>query len=90
MRLRDFLGGHPLAVAFRLSLLSIMAGVLLSFIGVTPRNFFSAIDEFARTIYDLGFGAIDWLLGYLILGAMLVVPVWFIVRLLRARPGRET
>lgn len=87
MNFRDFLGGHPLTVAFRLAILSLIAGMVLSFLGVTPRNFFYVIDDFARRIYDLGFGAVEWVFQYLILGAMLVVPVWLILRLLRSRPG---
>ena len=87
MNLRDFLGGSPAAVVLRLAVLSIIVGALLSFFGVTPRTFFEVIDQFARNIYDLGFGAITWALDYLILGAMLVVPLWLLVRFLRARPG---
>jgi len=85
MNLRGFLGGHPLAVFLRLAVLSILVGLILSFFGVTPRNFFDSLDRFARFLYDLGFGAIDWLLEYLVLGAMLVVPLWLLVRVLKAR-----
>jgi len=63
-----------------------IVGVLLSFVGITPRNFFRVLDDFARHIYDLGFGAVEWLFDYLVLGAMLVVPIWLLIRLLRARP----
>lgn len=83
MNLRDFLGGHPLAVFIRLALISIIAGVVLSVFGITPRNFFQSLDSFARYVYDLGFGAVEWLLQYMVLGAMIVVPVWLIARLLR-------
>jgi len=87
MNFRDFLGGHPLAVVVRLAILSLVVGIVLSFFGVTPRNFFYVLDDFARRIYDLGFGAVEWVFQYLILGAMLVVPIWLILRVLRARPG---
>jgi hypothetical protein len=90
MNLRDFIGGSPLAVVFRLAVLSVLAGLMLSFLGITPRNFFRAIDDFARSIYDMGFGAISWMLDYLVLGAMLVIPLWLLIRLLRARPGSGT
>lgn len=85
MQLRTFLGGHPVAVLVRLAVLSILAGLVLSFFGITPRNFFATLDDLARRIYDLGFGAIEWLLEYLVLGAMIVVPIWLISRLLRWR-----
>lgn len=85
MELRKFLGGHPVAVLVRLVLLSILIGLLLSFFGITPRNFFQTLDELARTIYDLGFGAVEWVLSYAVLGAMVVVPKWLIMRLLSWR-----
>jgi hypothetical protein len=86
MNMRDFLGGSPLGVFIRLAILSILVGLLLSVFGITPRNFFYVIDDFARHIYDLGFGAISWIGEYMLLGAMLVVPVWLLVRLLKACP----
>ncbi|MGQ0456099.1 MAG: DUF6460 domain-containing protein [Hyphomicrobium sp.] len=84
MNFRDFLGGHPLAVVIRLAILSILVGVVLSIFGVTPRNFFQVLDGFARFVYDLGFGAVEWILEYLALGAMIVVPVWLLIRLLKS------
>lgn len=85
MDVRGFLGGHPLAVVVRLALVCLLVGLLLSLFGITPRNFFQTIDDLARRIYDLGFGAIEWLLEYMLLGAMLVIPIWLIVRLLNRR-----
>jgi hypothetical protein len=85
MDVRGFLGGHPIAVIVRLALVCLLVGLLLSVFGITPRNFFQTIDDLARRIYDLGFGAIEWLLDYMLLGAMLVIPVWLILRLLNLR-----
>lgn len=82
MQWRSFLGGHPVAVVVRLVLLSILVGVLLSAFGITPRNFFATIDGLARWVYDLGFSAVEWLLEYLVLGAMVVVPLFLLNRLL--------
>ena len=84
MDFRRFLGGHPFSVAIRLALLSIAVGLVLSVFGITPRNFFRSLDEFASYVYNLGFGAFEWLFNYLVLGAMLVVPIWLVLRLLRA------
>lgn len=86
MNLRDFLGGSPLVVAIRLAILSILVGVVLSIFGITPRNFFYMLDQFARHVYDLGFGAVAWIFDYMLLGAMLVIPLWLVVRFLKAGP----
>ena len=79
-----FLGGSPFGVFIRLALLSIVVGVILSALGITPRNFFYQIEVLLRRIYDLGFHAFDWVLGYLLLGAMVVVPIWLVARLINA------
>jgi Family of unknown function (DUF6460) len=84
MDIRGFLGGHPLSVFIRLALISVVVGLLLSVFGITPRNFFQTLDGLARYVYDMGFGAIEWLLQYMVLGAMIVIPIWLIARLLRA------
>lgn len=77
----DILGGNPLGVIVRLALLSIVVGIVLSALGITPANFFYNLNIIGRRIYDMGFGAIEWVLQYLALGAMVVVPVWLIARL---------
>lgn len=81
---KTIFGGNPLSVVVRLVLLSIVVGVALSALGITPANFFYHIEVLARRIYDLGFSAIDWLLQYLLLGAIVVVPIWLVARLLGA------
>lgn len=73
-------GGSPFGVLIRLALISIVVGVVLSALGINLRNFFDRINELLRAIYDLGFGAIDWVLQYLLLGAIVVVPIWAIAR----------
>jgi len=73
-------GGSPLGVVVRLALISLVVGVVLDTLGINLRNFFDRINDLLRTIYDLGFGAIDWLLQYLSLGAIVVVPIWLIAR----------
>lgn len=75
-------GGHILGVVLRLAVLSIVVGIVLSALGITPTNFFYHINLILRRIYDMGFGAVEWVLQYMILGAMVVVPVWLLARLM--------
>jgi hypothetical protein len=84
MDTNQIFGGNPLGVILRLAVLSIVVGVLLSTLGITPDNLFYNIELLFRRIYDMGFGAVRWIVGYLVLGAMVVVPIWFIARLLGA------
>jgi len=86
--LTRFLGGTPLAVAFRLILLSILVGVVLAAIGFDPYNILRSVELLFRRLWDLGFDAVNWLWRYFLLGAVLVFPIWFLSRLFGAPRGR--
>ena len=83
-----FLGGSPLAVLGKLILLSILIGVVLSALGLDPWNIVQSLDRLIRSIWDMGFDAVRWLWQYFLLGAVLVIPIWLILRLVRAPKGR--
>ncbi len=86
--LTRFLGGTPLAVAGRLVLLSILIGFVLSAFGLNPFNIVESIRHLLQSIWNLGFDALHWLWRYFLLGAVIVIPVWFILRLVNAPRGR--
>ena len=86
--LSRFLGGSPLAVLGRLVLLSVLVGVVLAAIGLDPWNIVTSIRRLFQWIYDLGFDAISGLWRYFLLGAVIVIPIWLILRLVRAPKGR--
>jgi hypothetical protein len=83
-----FLGGDPLSVFFRLVLLSILIGVVLSAFGLDPFNIVESIFRLIRRIWEMGFDAIAWVWRYFLLGAVIVVPIWLIVRVVNAPRGR--
>jgi len=82
-----FFGGSPLSALVRIILLSILVGVILSALGLDPRDIWRSIERLARSIWDMastpwcGCGAIScsapssWL------------PIWLLLRL--ARSGRS-
>ena len=83
-----FLGGPPLAVLGKLILLSILIGVVLSALGLDPLNILSSLQRLIRDIWDMGFDAVRWLWQYFLLGAVIVIPIWLILRFVRAPKGR--
>ena len=86
--IQRFLGGSPLAVAFRLILLSILVGVVLTVFGFDPWNIVNSIRRLFRWIWDFGFDAINGLWRYFMLGAVIVIPLWLLSRLFSAPRGR--
>ena len=83
-----FLGGDPLSVFFRLVLLSILIGVVLSAFGLDPFNIVESIFRLIRRVWEMGFDAIAWVWRYFLLGAVIVIPIWLILRFVNAPRGR--
>jgi hypothetical protein len=83
-----FFGGPPLAVMGRLILLSILVGVVLAAIGLDPWNIIGSIRQLVLQIWTMGFDIVRWLWRYFLLGAVIVLPIWVLIRLARAPRGR--
>ena len=83
--LTRFLGGSPLAVAFRLVLLSILVGVVLAAVGFDPWNILNSIQRLFRRLWELGFDAVSWVWRYFLLGAVIVIPIWLLSRIFTPR-----
>ena len=83
-RVNRFFGGSPLAVLFRLALLSILVGVVLSALDIDLRNLVPRLIALLRDIWSMGFDAVRWLWHYFLLGAIIVIPAWLLMRLFRA------
>ena len=82
---RQFFGESVAGTIIRLVLLSIVVGVVFSALGITPFNLVERLQQIIRNIANLGFDTLHWAVQYFLLGAVVVIPIWFLVRLL-SRP----
>ena len=83
-----FLGGPPLAVLGKHVLLSILIGVVLAALCLDPLNIITSLQRLIRDVWNMGFDALRWIWQYFLLGAVLVIPIWLILRLVRSPKGR--
>jgi hypothetical protein len=83
-----FFGGNPALVTIRLAILSLIVGVLLAALGFSPFDLIDSIRRLIIQIYDMGFAAVEKALRYFLLGAVIVVPVWLVMRVFKML-GRE-
>jgi hypothetical protein len=81
-------GGTPLGVVGRLILVSILVGVILSALGLDPFDIIQSIERLIRSIWNMGFDAFRWLWRYFLLGAVIVIPIWILMRLFNAPRGK--
>ena len=80
-----FLGGHPIKVVIRLALLSLIVGALLLWLDIKPVQIVEAAQRFVKNLSERGFDAVREAGAYMYAGAIVVIPIWFILRLLGSR-----
>jgi hypothetical protein len=85
----NFLGGSPGAVFLRLAFLSLVVGALLKWLDLHPRDILRGLRNFVESIYEMGFDAVRVAFEYFVVGAMIVVPIWFVLRLMNSGAGRR-
>jgi hypothetical protein len=76
-----FLGGSPAMVAVRLIVVSFVVGIVLETFGFDPATLLAEAVRTVRQIIELGFSDLHEVGRILLTGAMVVVPVWLVLRL---------
>ena len=84
-RLQRFLGGSPLAVLVKLIFLSMLVGAVMAFFNLTPAVVIEWAAEFVRSVLELGFEAFGDVGRWILYGAVIVVPLWLLSRILARR-----
>ena len=80
-----FLGDTPLRILIKLLILSVAAGFLMSFFGLYPDDILHMVSDMVLNLWRTGFAALGRVGDYLLLGAVVVVPVFILIRLLSYR-----
>ena len=86
--LHRFLGGTPAAVFLRLLFVSAIVGAVLMWLRIRPIDILSNLEDLVRHFWSLGFDAVREIADYIVAGAIIVLPIWLVVRLLNFRNGR--
>lgn len=79
-----FLGDTPGRTIIKLTVISLVVGIVMSALGLTPWEVWDSVRNFVVNLYNLGFEALGRVGTYLVWGAIIVVPVFVILRLLQA------
>jgi hypothetical protein len=78
-----FFGGNPLAVTLRLIIISIVAGIALKAAGFDPRDLLESIPRLIQAVLEFGFDWVETALQYFLLGAVIVFPIWLLLRFVK-------
>jgi ABC-type uncharacterized transport system permease subunit len=76
---------NPVGTILKLLLLCLVVGLVLTFFDITPQHIFSDTLRTIGQVWDLVERLLRWAVPYIMMGAIVVVPIVVISQVLRAR-----
>jgi len=62
----------------KLAIVSLLVGFALAFFGIEPKNLITSLGKTVVDIYEVILRFLQWAVKYILLGAVVVVPIWFV------------
>ena len=72
----------------KLLIASLIVGLVMAMLNVTPLGLIQNLGENFEKMFNAAVGAASWAITYVVMGAIIVVPIWLIFRLLGAKSKR--
>jgi hypothetical protein len=69
----------------KILVLSLVVGLILSALDISPSRILEGLGVTARDAIETGAAAVAWALEYIVVGAVIVVPIWLIVAAIGSR-----
>jgi hypothetical protein len=73
----------------KVAVASLIVGTILSHFGITAEALFREAGVTPERVYDVGRRAFDWAAPNVLLGAIVILPIWFLIFLFRP-PGARS
>jgi hypothetical protein len=73
----------------KLAIWSLVVGVVLSLFDFTPRVLLAKLGGTVEASFEFAVSAVEWAVPYVLLGALIVVPVWLALAGWRTLKGRR-
>lgn len=76
------------STVFKLAVVCLLVGLVLSFFDIDPVGLLRSFPDAIQSVFRAAVDAIRWAVPYILVGAVIVVPIWlvlFLLRLVRTR-----
>ncbi|RAH99485.1 integrase [Acuticoccus sediminis] len=67
----------------RLVVMSFVVGLILTMLDINPNDIINWVDQRFRALTNLGFESVSQFFNIMIVGAVIVVPIWLFARVIR-------
>ncbi len=62
-------------------IVSLLVGFALTLFDITPQQLLANVGGTVQSIFQVGVSMVEWAVPYILLGAVIVVPIWVVVKL---------
>jgi len=62
-------------------IVSLLVGFALTLFDITPKQLLANLGGTVQSIFEVGVSMVEWAVPYILLGAVVVVPIWIVVKL---------
>jgi hypothetical protein len=74
----------------KLAVASLIVGLFLGFFNIDPRELLAEFGDTVQKIFSIVASVVEWGVKYVLLGAVVVVPIWLIFFLIGRMRGRKS
>ena len=73
----------------KLVILSLIVGIVLSVFNIDPEKLLGSIGGTVESIFNVLVDALEWAVPFVLIGAVVVIPIWLILAALRMARRRR-
>jgi hypothetical protein len=73
----------------KLLIASLLVGLVLAILNIDPQNVLQSAREGAEALIEMGASVFGWAFKYILIGAVVVVPIWLALYLWRYLRGKK-
>ena len=73
----------------KLLIVSLLVGIVLAILNIDPQNVLQSARNGAEALIEMGASVFGWAFKYVLIGAVVVVPVWLFLYLWRYLRGKR-
>ncbi len=80
---------EALNTVVKLVIASLVVGLVMAMVNVTPLSLIQNLGDNFEAMFSTLVNAASWAITYIIMGAVIVVPIWLLFRLMGAKSKRS-
>ncbi len=63
----------------KLVVISLLVGMMLAFFDMKPEELLASLGDTVKSIFQVMVSFVEWMVPYILLGAVVVIPIWVII-----------